>query len=90
MAETTKNLITKIKENGTGDDRFYFFGIDSKNVIVENNNKTSSLFNVLKNLFEYLTNFLETVNLIWTSENEPENSQVKIWLDTTVNPQNDG
>jgi len=79
--QQTQKLITRIKKYNSNEE--YPFGVSSENVIVDlNNNKKTSLQTVVN----YLTNFFNNINLIYSSNSEdaPKNSQIKIWLDTRV------
>lgn len=78
--QQTQKLITRIKKYNSSNEE-YPFGVSSENVIVDldKNKKTS-----LQTVINYLTNFFNKINLIYSSENTPNNSQIKIWLDTKV------
>lgn len=76
-----KKLITRIKKYNDNSNDEYPFGVNSENVIInlDENKKTS-----LQTVINYLTNFFKKINLIYSSETEPNNSQVKVWLDTNI------
>lgn len=76
----TKKIITSLKQNDNSSDTYYF-GADSDNIIV----KTSETkWTTLQKVINFLTNFFTNVELIQSKSSTPTNSQIKIWLDTTV------
>ena len=74
--------IVKISQKNS--DESFDFGATFDNVTYEWEENGITKYFTLKELYDYLKNFFDNGTFVMYSENEPKNSNVKVWYDTKV------
>lgn len=74
--------IVKISQNNS--DESFDFGTTFDNVTYEWEENDITKYFTLKELYLYLKDFFDNGTFVMYSEDEPKNSNVKVWYDTKV------